>query len=82
MISRDCRHVVWGVCLAYIPLVMFLMKRHGKKDAKQKDGHQQKQVTRAGVGPVLKAITCLWNVLLCCYCVAGVCALVRSPMCL
>lgn len=78
MISRDCRHVVWGVCLAYIPLVMFLMKRHGKKDVKQKDGHQHKQVTRAGVGPVLKAITCLWNVLLCCYCVAGVCALMWS----
>lgn len=44
-------------------------------DMKMK-AHKQSSVPRARVGPVLKAITCLWNVLLCIYCFAGFCALV------
>lgn len=81
MISRDCRHLVWGVCLIYIPLVMLLQKLHDTRQLKLKQGLQQKQGARAGVGPVLKAITCLWNVLLCGYCFAGFCALVcLSPL--
>lgn len=78
MISRDCRHVVWSVCLAYIPLVMFLMKLHDRNTYEQKQGTHQKQCSRARVGPVLKAVTCLWNVFLFCYCVAGICALIWS----
>lgn len=72
MISRSCRHLVWGVCLAYIPLVILLQRMHDRKMRAQKQG----SVPRARVGPVLKAITCLWNVLLCIYCFAGFCALV------
>ncbi|KAL8452262.1 hypothetical protein Emed_001423 [Eimeria media] len=78
MISRDCRHVVWGVCLAYVPLVMYLLRRHDQNKAQQKSGYQQKQATRACVGPAMKAVTCLWNVLLCCYCLAGFVALMWS----
>lgn len=77
MISRDCRHLIWGVCLIYIPVVMLLQKLHDARQLKLKQGPQQKQGARAGVGPVLKAVTCLWNVLLCAYCFAGFCALVR-----
>lgn len=78
MISRDCRHLVWGVCLAYIPLVLFLKNVHINNQLKQKQGQQHRQGVCARVGPVLKAVTCLWNVLLCCYCFAGICALMWS----
>lgn len=78
MISRDCRHLVWGVCLIYIPLVMLLQTLHDTRQLKLKQGPQPKQGTRAGVGPVLKAVTCLWNVLLCAYCFASFCVLMWS----